>query len=79
MKVRIEKQGKDITLHIPTGLLLNRFALGMALNAAGDDLPVSGATAARLLEEIHRIRKEYGPWQLVEVCSADGAYVSVVL
>ena len=80
MKIQIGKNGKDITLRLPTGLILNRFVIHKALEkAGGEEAGLSREDTARLLDEISRIREKQGSWLLVEVDSADGEHVEVVL
>ena len=72
--------GPNIFLPIPTGLVLNRFAAGLAagyLRKYG--LAVTKEQTAAFLAALHQYRRSHPEWVLVEVESADGDYVKIRL
>lgn len=87
MKIDITTdEGKRIFLWFPTRLLLNRLivAIGVAyINKSKHDYGIpklSYSLVMPLVKEIHRQRRIQGrKWTLVDVVSADGEKVKIVL
>jgi hypothetical protein len=87
MKIDIKTdEGKRIFLWFPTRLLLNRFTAWIAVAFINKENEESGAPKLRvrqfmpLVKEIHRQRRIQGrKWTLVDVVSADGEKVKIVL
>lgn len=73
-----------MNLAIPNGLLFNRFALWLAGHVGGKYAPevmahIPPEAVAALFAELKSIQKKHGSWELVEVLSADGESVKVIL
>ena len=87
MKIDIKTdEGKRIFLWFPTRLLLNRLtaAIGVAFlnkeNQNSGDPKLTVRQFMPLVKEIHRQRRIQGrKWTLVDVVSADGEKVKIVL
>ena len=82
MKIRIRDENHDFAFSIPTRLIFSRFLLRAALKCkpAADSLgSIPPEAAEKLLEELARVRKQYGPWELVSILSADGDLVTITL
>lgn len=81
MKIVIEgASGKNIHLHLPSRLMLNRATaavLPSVLEQSG--ISISRKQVIYLLDTIHDCRRRFPDWVLVEVNSADGEYVEVKL
>ena len=82
MKIRIRDENHDFAFSIPTRLIFSRFLLRAALKSkpATDSLgSIPPEAAEKLLEELAHVRKQYGPWELVSILSADGDHVTITL
>ena len=87
MKIDIKTdEGKRIFLWFPTRLILNRLtaAIGVAFlnkeNQNSGDPKLTVRQFMPLVKEIHRQRRIQGrKWTLVDVVSADGEKVKIVL
>lgn len=79
MKIRISAGERDFSLHLPNALVLNRFVIRKALQKSSGESVISGKDLNRILEEVNRIRKRNGSWDLVEVQSSDGEKVKITL
>lgn len=82
MKIRITGNGHDFGVNLPTRLLFSKPILGILLKSAGGSSiagRISSRTAGILAQELNRIQKQHGSWTLVEVHSADGEEVKIVL
>ena len=82
MKIHVTGGDHDLNLTLPTRLLLNRHVVKLVcksdkFGAKLEEIPEE--TLTRLLEELNRIKKKYGTWELVEVISADGEIVKITL
>lgn len=82
MKIQVKSADHDFHLTLPNGLIFNRFVVGMmfrsgTVSAQLEKIPPEAAKA--VLEELRRIRKKHGAWELVEVHSADGETVTITL
>lgn len=81
MKIVVKSDdGPNIWLPIPSGLILNRFAAGVApkyLKEYGIDITKEQAVA--FIKELNRYRRKHPEWVLVEVQSSSGEYVKVKL
>lgn len=81
MKIIVNREiGHGINLRLPTGLLLNsltaRIVCGF-LNDKGVSIPHCQMNV--LFREVERYRKKHPNWKLVEVDSADGEHVEIVI
>ncbi len=83
MKVHIQAEAKSLTLHLPTRLIFSKTFLKMGLRLgkrysdAVPDIPPVAMDA--LCHEIRRIKKVHGTWELVNIQSADGQIVQIIL
>ena len=81
MKIIINREtGHGINLRLPTGLLLNGLTAKIVcgfLNDNGVSIPHSQMNV--LFRELERYRKKHPDWKLVEVDSADGEHVEIVI
>ena len=84
MKIHICSEGRDMKIVLPTNLVFSSFVanLGNTLGRkyAGDAMKdISSDELGRLFRELRRIKRKYGAWELVEVNSADGERVQIIL
>ena len=82
MKIQIRDDDRNFHLTLPTKLVFNRFVLRMVLkhSSFGESVKALPPGAAdKLIEELKRIQKKHGAWDLVEVKSADGETVKITL
>lgn len=84
MRIRIKGDGVDVNLVLPTGLLIGKTVIRIA-NTIGrryatealEGIPPE--TLERLCAELRRVKKKHGSWELVDVESASGEIVKIVL
>lgn len=85
MKVRIQEKGnRPICILLPTKLIFNArflsFGIRLANKYAPNQIPnVDPVILENLCNEICRIKSKYGHWELINVESANGDYVKVIL
>lgn len=83
MNIQITEGERNINLSLPTGLILNRIVMKRLLKHVsinGEKIEgLSGRALEKLTEEIRRIQKKNGTWELVEVYSAKGENVKIIL
>lgn len=84
MKIIVKTPEHDIRLGLPTSLIFSKGSAFLAdklgrkyapesmVNIPPEAIPI-------LCAELRRIRKKYGPYELVEVESAKGEYVKIML
>ena len=81
MKIVVtSKEGLDIRLPIPSGLVLNRFAAGLApkyLKEYGIDITKEQAVV--FIKALNQFRHKHPEWVLVEAQSSNGEYVKIKL
>lgn len=84
MKIRIRSGEQKISLYFPTWMITSKSMVKLWLrvskkySAEVPDLPPRAVEA--LCDELKRIKKVHGSWELVDVCSADcGAQVNITL
>lgn len=83
MKIRIRSDEKNFTILLPTRLLFSKTVLkfglrmGRKYSAQVPDIPPQMLEA--LCDEIKRIKKKHGVWELVDVQSGDGEIVQIIL
>lgn len=83
MKVRICSGGRGFSVILPTRMVFSRgflkFGLrfGRKYSDAVPQIPPEAVDA--LCDEIRRIKNQYGSWELVDIRSADGEQVKVIL
>lgn len=72
MKILIRSKETNLTLRLPTGMVLNRVGIGLAFGfLKGKNMPLTKAQALIFAKGIRDFRRRNGPWKLVEVYSAD--------
>lgn len=84
MKICVKADGVNLNLALPTALLCGRTVVKIA-NTVGrkyaadtlKDIPPEALEA--LCAEIRRVKKKYGAWELVDVETASGECVKIVL
>lgn len=84
MKIRIRTEGHSINLAFPTRLLVGKTAVRLA-NRIGrryaaeamEKIPPEALEA--ICAELRRIKKIYGTWDLVDMRSADGDEIRIIL
>ena len=84
MRIRVVSQNHNINLVLPTRLIFSpglvRFGLKIAKRFAPkemENIPIESAVV--ICRELIKIKKKYGRYELVEVHSADGEHVSIIL
>lgn len=80
MKIHVIENGvQKVNLHLPTGLLLNRFTACLAPHFMkdNDSPPLTGAQAYRFIKALKEYKANHPEWVLVEVQSANGDYVEI--
>lgn len=81
MKIIVNREtGHGINLRLPTGLLLNGLTAKIVcgfLNDNGVSIPPCQMNV--LFRELEHYRKKHPDWKLVEVNSADGEHVEIVI
>lgn len=83
MKINIRSEERDFTIVLPTRLLFSKAFLKYGLKAgkrysdAVPDIPPAAMDA--LCNEIRRIKKTHSVWELVNIQSAYGEEVNIIL
>lgn len=79
MKIMIKKQdGPNLRLQIPSGLVLNRFTAGFAVNyLKKHGINITKAQAIRMIKELNRYRRSHPDWVLVKAENSDGRYMEI--
>lgn len=83
MKIRARSEERNFTVVLPTawifskGLLKFGLWIGRKYSSEVPDIPPEAVDA--LCAEIRRIKKKHGSWELVNVHSADGEQVQIIL
>lgn len=83
MKIRVRSDDVNLNLALPTRLLIGKTVvklantLGRRFSDALDDIPPE--TLEILCAELRRIKKKHGAWELVDVESAKGEIVQIIL
>lgn len=78
MRIQITGADQNVDLNLPNGLLLNKITVKLAAKKVKLE-PVPEEALNAVVEELKRIKKKYGTWELVEVHSADGEIVKITL
>ena len=83
MKIRVKSDDVNLNLVLPTRLLIGKTVVKLA-NTIGrrytdalNDIPPE--TLEILCAELRRVKKKYGSWELVDVESAEGDIVQIIL
>ena len=83
MKARICSEGRSFSVLLPTRMVFSRgflkfgLRIGRKYSDAVPQIPPEAVDA--LCCEIRRIKNQYGSWELVDIRSADGEQVKVIL
>ena len=78
--VRDPKEGSNIRLWFPTGLIFNCLTARLgAIMLPQYGMDITPAQIQALFDEFHRAKKNFPQMPLVEVDSADGTYVRIIL
>lgn len=75
-----EESGKAVNIRIPTGMALNRATAGVISKVCqknGTD--ISKEQLRVLIKAVKECKKYHKNWKLVEIDSADGDHVEIVL
>ncbi len=83
MKVHIRSGERAFTITLPTRLLFSRGILKFSLKIGkrySDAIPnIPPEAVNTLCKEIRRIKKSHSSWELVNIQSADGEKVQIIL
>ena len=81
MEIRIkDKDGTNLWIPLPTGLVCNRFTAAIAAKAVAEQgISLSAGQLSRLFAVCRTFKRTHPDWVLVEVDSTDGDYVRVRL
>lgn len=84
MKIIVKSREHNIRLGLPTSWIFSRGSAFLAEKLGRKYAPESMVNIPpeaipKLCAELRRIRKKYGPYELVEVESAKGEYVKIML
>lgn len=81
MKIIVDSSShKNIRITIPTGLILNRFtALIAAKNAQKNGATLTYEQACGFISALKDFKRMNSGWKLIEVESADGHHVEIIL
>ncbi|MBR2409169.1 MAG: hypothetical protein IKB07_09500 [Lachnospiraceae bacterium] len=75
-----EASRKILNLRIPLGLAINRMTAGfIARRCRKEGIHISKGQLRVLIKEVKKYKKHHKNWKLVEIDSADGAHVEIVL
>lgn len=82
MKITVNGNGQNINLSLPTNLIFSKTVLKLVLKnnrhaSKLERIPPHAVDA--LVDELRRVKKVYGTWDLVEVDSADGEHIKITL
>lgn len=83
MKIKIRSEERSFTVVLPTRMIFSKSILkfglriGKKYSAEVPEIPPEAVDA--LCDEIKRIKKRHGSWELVNVQSADGEQVQIIL
>ncbi len=81
MRIHIKTKEKNIRLRVPSRLIMNRFTayIGISLLHRKHDIPV-GFTAHKLQQlfrEVHRLKKKYPKWSLIDIIDKKGTHIHI--
>ena len=83
MRIRVHSGQQKFSLALPTRLIFSKTLMKLGLRfgrAYSPDVPdLSPEAVDALCTEIRRIKKKYGSWELVDVCTAEGDTVQITL
>ncbi len=74
-----EHDKKQLRLHLPSGLVINRLSAGfLSASLKKKGIDVSGKQMHILLQEIKKYKSAHPEWKLVEVYGQSGEFVEIV-
>lgn len=83
MKIRIRSDEHNFSIVLPTRVLFSKsilkFGLRIGKKYSADVPDIPPETVDALCDEIRRIKKKHGSWELVNVQSAGGEQVQIIL
>ena len=84
MKIQTRDNSHGFTFWLPNGLVFSKLSAKLMRHVsykyAPDAMgPIDPEKFELLITELGRIRKEFGPWELIEAEEADGTYVKITL
>ena len=84
MRIRVQAEGRNINIALPTCMIFSKAVARIANTAgrkyAGDAMAqITPEQMDALFAEFRRIKKKYGSWELVDVESAGGEKVKIIL
>ena len=81
MRIHIRSEGKNLRFRIPTNFVFSRGIAWLAVRYGMrySSVNVSSEQLLRLFAEFRQIKRKFGTWELVNIESADGELVKVLL
>ena len=84
MRIQVKSEDSNINLVLPTNLIFSKGTVWLANHFgrkyAGDAMKyIPPEAMEKLFAELRRTKRRYGRWPLVEVHSADGSDVEIIL
>ena len=80
MRITVHSEGHRFFIPVPTGLIANRLTARIAAKTLKESgMELSAEDLRRLFQALRRSRKVLKKRPLVEVDSADGTYVKILL
>ena len=81
MRIHIQSDDKNLRFWLPTNLVFSRGMawLGGRYGLRYSHVSISPEELSRLFAEFRRVKRRYGAWELVNIESADGSLVKVIL
>ena len=83
MKIHIREEDRSFTIVLPTRLIFSKTILKFGLRIGkkySDQVPdIPPEAVDALCDELRRIKKKHGSWELVNVQSSDGEQVQIIL
>ena len=78
MKIHIEKQNHKRSILLPTNFLLSKSMVKVGMFLIKDS-EINKEAAYAICEELRRIKKKYGTWELIDLRSVDGERITITL
>lgn len=75
-----ERGGKNIHLHLPSGLVLNRLSASLlSVGLKTKNVNISGRQLRRLFRAVRSYKAAHPEWTLLEVYSHNGEVVEIIV
>jgi len=75
-----EESGQKVDIRIPTVVALNRITMGLASKACQKNgVDISKKQLVEFAKAIRGYKKHHKDWKLLEIVSADGEHVEIIL